>query len=184
MQEFHHFTSRFFRQVQENFRHLTSVFSLYHLETFCNLPSFSLGSAFSNFFNSSLFQGLSSMFFTHYSHCQCFAHSFLFASQRSNSLACSSSLFKICAPPLHAVGFVILCRSPALPSALFEHLIHSLLMLFLHLPCLIFLLHFLNKYTTFTSFLLLLGGVTPSRILPPTTQQHTNDSRHPSFLSI
>ena len=34
------------------------------------------------------------------------------------SLASSSSFFKICAPPLHAVGFVSLCRSPALPSAL------------------------------------------------------------------
>ena len=50
-------------------------------------------------------------------HCQCFAHSFFFASQRSNNLASSSSSNRICTPPLHIVGFVILWRCPALPSA-------------------------------------------------------------------
>ena len=30
----------------------------------------------------------------------------------------SSSFFKICTPPLHAVGLLTLCKSPALPSAL------------------------------------------------------------------
>ena len=60
-------------------------------------------------------QGLFSKFCTLSSHCQCFAHSFIFASQRSQSLASSSSFFRICAPPFHVVGFVNLCRSPALP---------------------------------------------------------------------
>ena len=96
----------------------TPVFALYNLDTCSNSHSFSHGRASCKFFNSSVFQGLSSTFCTLSSHCQCFAHSFLFPSQRSNSLASSSSFFKICAPPLHAVGFVNLCRSPALPSAL------------------------------------------------------------------
>ena len=56
---------------------------------------------------------LSSKFCALSSQCKCSAHSFLFASQRYNSLASSSSFFKICAPPLHAVSF-----NPALPSAL------------------------------------------------------------------
>ena len=43
---------------------------------------------------------------------------FPLCSQRSNSPTSSYSFFKICAPPLHAAGFVILCRSPALQSTL------------------------------------------------------------------
>ena len=60
-------------------------------------------------------QGFSTTICTSSSPCRCFAHSFLFGSQRSNSLASSSSYFRICAPPLHAVGLEILGRSPALP---------------------------------------------------------------------
>ena len=98
--------------------HATPVFVLYMFDTFSNPHSFSLGSASSDFFNSSFFHCLSTKFCTSSSHCQCFAHSFLFASPRSHNLASFSSVFRICAPPLHAVGFVILCKSPALPSAL------------------------------------------------------------------
>ena len=93
--------------------HPTPFLALYN-----NSHFFSQGKGSSNFFSSSFFHGLSSTFCTLSSHCQCFAHSFLFASQRSNNLAPSSSFFKICTPPLHVVGFVILWRSPALPSAL------------------------------------------------------------------
>ena len=53
------------------------------------------------------------MFCTSSSHCQCFAHAFFFASQRSDKLASSSSFSRICAPLLQGVGFVILCKSPA-----------------------------------------------------------------------
>ena len=56
-----------------------------------NRTLLNLGRASSNFFSSSCFQGLSFMFCVISSHCQCFAHSFLFASQRSNSLASSYS---------------------------------------------------------------------------------------------
>ena len=62
--------------------------------------------------------------------CQCFAHSFLFSSHLASGSASSSS-FKICTPPLHAFGFVILCSSPALlfsgappPSSLLHFLRH------------------------------------------------------------
>ena len=48
-------------------------------------------------------------FCTSMPHCQSFAHSFLFSSHLANGLAsCSSS--RICTPPLHAVGLVILCK--------------------------------------------------------------------------
>ena len=62
-----------------------------------------------------VFQGMSSKISTSSLHCQCFCPFFPLCSQRSNSRAFSSSFFGICSPPLHAVGFVILCKSPALP---------------------------------------------------------------------
>ena len=146
-QEFHCFCTRFFCQIQENLwvkavtctistpcpsRLLSISATLPGIEAiashsclclvrsryFSNSPLFCLGKASSYFFNSSFFQGLSSMFCTLSSHCQCCAHPFLFVPQRSNSLASSSPFFKIRAPPLHAVGIEILCKSPALPSAL------------------------------------------------------------------
>ena len=120
LQELHGFSSCLFCQVQGNFRvesvaHPTPVFTLYNLDAFSRSPSFNLGNTSSHSWNYSFFQGL---FCTLSSHCQCFAHSFLFASQRSNNLASSSSIFRICTPLLHIVGLVILWRRPALPSAL------------------------------------------------------------------
>ena len=111
LQELHNFSSCFFCQVQGTLgwkpSHPTSVFALYTLETFSNS---------SRFLSSSFFQGLSSKFCTSPSHCQCFTHSFLFASQRSTNLE-PLFLFRICAPPLHAVSLGTLGKSPALPSA-------------------------------------------------------------------
>ena len=51
-------------------------------------------------------------------HCQCFAHSFLCSSHLFESLTSLSSSSKTCTPSLQAVGFVILCNTPAPPSAL------------------------------------------------------------------
>ena len=42
----------------------------------------------------------------------------LFSSHLAIDLASSSSVLEICTPPLHAVGLVSLCKSPALPSSL------------------------------------------------------------------
>ena len=92
--------------------------ALYILDALSKSHSYNLGSASSHLFHSMFLQCLSCMFCTSSSHCQCFDHSFLFASQRSNNLASCSSFFRICAPLLHLVGFVILWRSAALPSAL------------------------------------------------------------------
>ena len=83
-------------------------------------------------------QGLSSTFCTLSSHCQCFAHSFIIASQRSNNLAFSSSFLKVSAPPLHSAK-----SSTALRTL--DHLIH---------PCLDTVLQ--PNYTIFAWFLLLL----------------------------
>ena len=88
-------------------------FASYNLDTFFQVTLLSLGSASSNFFNSSFFQGL-------------FQHAFValpmlfffLLHSGPNILASSSSFFKICALPLHAVGYVILCKGPTLPSAL------------------------------------------------------------------
>ena len=52
--------------------------------------------------------------------------------------ALSIPFSRICAPPLHAVGSVILCKSPALPSALLIICATFLLMPLLHLSLLIF----------------------------------------------
>ena len=79
--------------------HPTPVFALYSLDASSSSPSFRLGSASSNFFNSSFFHSSILQFCTFSSHYQCFAHSFLFASERSNNLAYSSSFFRIGAPP-------------------------------------------------------------------------------------
>ena len=90
-----------------NLSHPTPVFALYNLDAFSKSPSFNLGSASSHSLYSSSLRGLFCILCTS-SHCQCFDHSFRFASQRSNNLASSSSFSKICTPLLYIVGFVIL----------------------------------------------------------------------------
>ena len=66
--------------------HPTPVFAMYNLDALSKSPSFNLGNASSHSFNSSFLHGLFCVFCTYSSHCQCFAYSFLFASQRSNEL--------------------------------------------------------------------------------------------------
>ena len=72
---------RFFGEIQWNLRveavASTPVFALYSFDTFSKSLSFNLGSASSNFFNSSFYQGLSTRFCSFSSHCWCFAHSSL-----------------------------------------------------------------------------------------------------------
>ena len=77
--------------------HPTPVFALYNLDAFAKSHSVNLGSTSSHLTSS---------------------YTFFFASQPSNNLASSSSFSKICDPPLHGVGFVILWKSPTLPSCL------------------------------------------------------------------
>ena len=96
----------------------TPVSALYNVDTFRIRPLLALAELPPISSTPHLSKALSSMFCTLSSHCRCFAHSFLFASQRSSSLSSASSIFKICGRLLHAVGLQILCKSPALPSAI------------------------------------------------------------------
>ena len=109
---------------------------------------------------------------------------FLFASQRSNNLTSSSSFFKMWAPPLHAVGFEILCKSASLRTV--NYLRH----LFVdasppsfpsHLFC--FSLS-LTTHSTTAWCLPILDGSTLSHSLPPTAQQPTIGSQRTFFLLI
>ena len=122
----------------------TPVFALYNLDTFPIRPLLALAGLPPISSTPHFSKALSSMFCT-LSHCQCFAHSFLFASQRSNGRASASSIFKICARLLHAAGLQILCKSPALPS----HLRHFLLMHCLHIFLLVLLLYLLQPLIPF-----------------------------------
>ena len=115
LQELHNLSSRFFCQVQK-YDGSHHVLHLFLLCTFLMpFPSHLLSTSatlltFSSTPHSSM---VCLAYSAHPRHiAQCADHSFLFASQRSNNLASS------CPPALHGVGFVILCRSPALPSAL------------------------------------------------------------------
>ena len=117
---------------------------------------------------------VSSMFCTLSSHCQCSAHSFLFASQRSSNLTSSSFFFKICAPPLHEVGFVIFMQEPGTVFRTLGHLIHPSLMQFFqsfssHPP--VFICP--TKQIIFEWFLPLLDEATLTRNPPPATQPPT-----------
>ena len=93
LQELYNFLSCFFCQVQGNVR---------------------VGSVASHSFSLYNPDGLSSTYCTLSSHCQCFAHSFLFA------------------PPRHSVGFVILWRSPAAALCALDHRLHLSLNHLLH----------------------------------------------------
>ena len=92
------------------------------------------------------------MFCAFSSHCQCLAHSFFFVSQRSIGLTSSSSFFRICTPHLHAVGLVILCKSPI---RTLDHVAH-----FFQLLHLIFFLHLSQPVVPF------LHGIFPSCMEP------------------
>ena len=74
------------------------------------------------------------MFCTPSSHCQCFAQCFLFASERSNNLAsCSSSFFRLRSfSPCCGLRDVMQESSTSLRTL--NHLLHLLLMQFLHFP--------------------------------------------------
>ena len=109
-QEFHLFFLRFrcrIRGFLEKASH--SCVCLVQSRHFSNSHSFNLGRASSNFLKSSFFPGLSSMICTSSPHCQCFAHSFLFVPQWSNSLA-SSSFLRIRAS--WADCFPVVCTTP------------------------------------------------------------------------
>ena len=111
---------------------------LYSFDTFSNPHPFCLGSASSDFFISSFFHGLSSIFLTFSSHCQCFAHSFLFASQRSDNLASSSSFLQdLCSssPCCRPSDFV---QESSASLRTLDHVRHFWLVPFLHLFLLIF----------------------------------------------
>ena len=121
-------------------------------------------------FDFSFFHNLSSKFCTLSLHFQMLCPFFLFASQRSNNLTSSSSFFRMWAPPLHAVGFEILFKSPALPSALRIICATFLLMHLLHLCLLNFFSLSLTTHTTSAWCLPILDGSTLSLSLPPTAQ--------------
>ena len=102
-----------------------------------------LASSSSNYFNSSLFHGLSSQNCTLSLHGQCFRHSFLFASHRSHILF----FFFLqnlgsCSPCCRLRDFVQKCC-----PQFCNHLTHSLLMQFFHV--LIFLFHSLQPRKPF-----------------------------------
>ena len=90
-QELHCVSSCFLCHIQEDFfgrrpSEPTPVFALYNLDTFPIRPLLALA-GLPPISSTPHFSKASSMFCTLSSHCQCLAHSFLFASQRSNGRA-------------------------------------------------------------------------------------------------
>ena len=140
--------------------HPTPVFSLYNPDAFSRSQSVSLGKASSNFFNSSFFQGLSSTFCTLSSHCQCFAPSFLFALQRSNNLASSSSFLQYLHSSSPHCWLRYFVEKSGTAFWTINHLFHLSLMHLLHFSFFIFLLHVFQPFIPFVQ------GVLPSCVGP------------------
>ena len=146
-QELHDFVPRFLCQIQGTIgwklSHPTPVFALYNLDTFSNSHSFNLGSASSNFLSSSFSKVFSkSCMFS--SHCQCFAHSFLCASQRSKSLA-SFFFLQDLRSSSPCCGVRDLVQKPRTAFRALDHVTHPLLMQCFHLSFLMFLFYMFSN---------------------------------------
>ena len=138
LQEFHNVSSRFSCQVQKalslgGIRRIPLLF----LPCTILMPFLSFffqpRQRFLTFLQFLIFQGLSSTFCTLSSHCQCFDHSFLFASQRSSN----PRVFLLFLPNMHSssphcwLRYFVEKSSTALCTL--DHLLHLSLMHLLHL---------------------------------------------------
>ena len=133
LRELDNFSSRFFCQVQRNFW-VESVTShscccLVQSRRLVQVPFFQSRQRFLTFLQFLIAPWLVlHVFCISSSHRQCVAHSFLFASQRSNNLASSSSSFRI-SPHCWLRDFV---EKSSTPFCTLNHLVHLSLMHLLH----------------------------------------------------